>query len=267
MARPTRCFAVALLLASGCYASHRPASEGGEHCVAPEPSEGNPCGDSSFPRRVPSGVCALDDGSLIAFGELEHAATCGTADGRHFTFDPHDCVAERPMRREVARCGSAASEVWFISGGRPAWGPERFDLSRASCAIADRRVPPPAEPWRPFAEAEELCSDPYAWCGSPIVLELRQPDGDPCGGSTYTERCDASIEEGRIVLRAETASSTDSACLTVIADRVATCVVPPLAAGRWEVVDGEGRALGAIDVPGVQPVGDDLEPRCARIPD
>lgn len=267
MAGPTCSFTLALVLASGCYASHRTAGEGDEHCVSPAPSEENPCGASPFHGRIPFGVCTLDDGSLIAFGDLGHTASCGTTDGAHFVFESHDCTEERLTRREVARCGSATVEAHFRSGGRPPWRVARFDLSRARCAVADSRVEPAAEPWRPFVEAEELCSDPYAWCGSPIVLELRQPDGDPCGGSTYTERCLASIEDGRIVLRAETATSTESTCMPEVGDRVATCVVPPLAAGRWEVVDGEGRALGALDVPGVQPVGDHLEPRCARIRD
>jgi hypothetical protein len=264
MGRPARSFAVALLLASGCYASHRPGSEGDDHCVSPEPSGGNPCGAISS--TSPLGVCALDDGSLIAFTDGEHAASCtaSEADGS-FTLESHHCTPERPARREVVRCGSAAPEVHFHVFRRPPFTRDRFDLSRASCAIADFRVPPAAEPWRPFVEAEELCSDPYAWCGSPIVLELRQPDGDPCTGSRYTERCTASIEDGRIVLDAETARSVASACMPAFGDRVATCVVPPLAAGRYEVVDGDGRALGAIDVPGAQPIGD-LETTCTRIP-
>ena len=48
-------------------------------------------------------------------------------------------------------------------------------------------------------------------------------------------------------------------------DRTATCVVPPLGAGHYDVVDGEGRPLGAIEIPATQPIGD-FEPTCTPIP-
>lgn len=226
-------------------------------------SGGNPCGAEIA--SVPTGVCELDDGTLIAFGDLEHDATCAPSAGEaSFSFTPHHCTGGGPKRRVVAHCGDAASEVFFARGVGSA-EPERFVLG-ARCAIGDSRIASPVEAWRPFIQARELCMDPYAWCGSPIVLELREPDGDPCGGGMYTQRCHASAADGRIILRAETSRAVGDACfMPALVDRVATCVVPPLAAGSYEVLDQDGRTLGRVEVPAEQPEGE-LEPTCTPIP-
>lgn len=253
-------------LATGCYASHEVGERGA--CGPGDEVTGWPCGAEPTTLVPPLGVCALDDGSLVAFGDATRGASCTPTEAPdRFELAPIECAPDTPRRRFVSRCGDAASSASFRAWpARPPFVLHRYDLSRARCAVSDRSIREPAEPWRPFVEATELCDDPYAWCGTPLVLELRQPHGDACGGGAFhTHRCAASIEAGRIVLRAEGARALASVCVGAEGDRVATCVVPPLAAGRHEVVDGEGRRLGAIEVPAVQPVGD-LERTCAPIP-
>lgn len=254
-------------LATGCYAAHDLAGTGAICGSAAEPA-GWPCESEPTSSDLPLGVCALEDGSLMAFADSTRGIACAATEaGDAFELVSIECAPESARRRVVAGCGEAASSATFrLWPSRPPLLSVSFDLSRGPCAIADVRIQDPGEPWRPFVEATELCGDPYAWCGSPIVLALREPGGDACGGGgLYTHRCAATVEDGRIVLRAEGARAARGHCTGTEGDRVATCVVPPLPAGRHEVVDGEGRALGTIEIPTAAPSGD-LEPTCSRLP-
>lgn len=257
---------MALLGANGCYGSHGvDGAAMNEHCVSVGPGEPSPCGPG-LATTLPRGACVLEDGALIAFKDLSRPMSCGEVEEATFVLEPHACVASRPVRREVVRCGVAEDEARFLRTERPPTTIARFDLRDARCTVSDLHVAEPAEPWRPF-RPDTLCDDPYAWCGSPTILELRLVGADPCYGRHYTERCTASVDDaGRVVLVAETARAEELPCPAAFGDRVATCVVPPLAAGRYEVTDDEGRVLGAIDVPAEQPVGDGLRPTCSPIP-
>ena len=264
---------VVALGVSGCYASHGTGDGRAERCVAAEPTAEGECEPTFTNRVLPDGVCRLEDGTLLAFADRPHGVSCrGGEDVDRYSFYADLCVEDdRPRRRELAVCDATADDaalgvVEFLSGGRPPFVASPYDGLGSRCAIDDRFIPPNAEPWRPFVEADTLCDDPYAWCGSPLVLELRQLDGDPCAGATYTQRCAATVVDGRIVLRAETAEAEATGCLPAIADRLARCVVPPLPAGRYDVMDEGGRPLGAVEVPGEAPMGDDLTPTCAPVP-
>lgn len=257
---------VIVALATGCYASHDLAGTEALCGSAAEPT-GWPCESEPTSYGPPLGVCALEDGALMAFSDSTRGIACAATEAPDaFELASIECAPETERRRVVARCGDAGSSAVFrLWPSRPPLLSVGFDLSRGRCAISDRRIAAPAEAWRPFVEATELCDDPYAWCGSPIVLELRTRGGDGCNGRGYTHRCVASVEDGRVVLRAEGARARPAVCEAAEADRVATCVVPPLPGGRHEVVDGEGRALGTIEIPTAAPSGD-LEPTCSRFP-
>lgn len=257
------------LLAFGCYASH----EGGEERGCGDAGrESESCERSLSNRVLPLGVCRLADGSLLAFSDAHHSLSCDDAGAGIYALHAARCVPERPRRRETALCDASAADasalglVEFVPGARPPWIPASYDGLGSRCAIADRRVAPNAEPWRPFVEADTICSDAYAWCGSPYVIELRQRGGDPCAGGRFTQRCAASIVDGTVVLRAETAEAVATSCLSAVGDRVARCVVPPLPAGRHDVTNDTGALLGVVEVPMEPPVGDDLTPTCARMP-
>jgi hypothetical protein len=250
---------VPALIAAGCYASHEPRPFAGELCGPPPTDVGETCATSIH--ALPRGVCALADGSLLAFSDGAVPVGCGRerADGP-LLFTPYRCSGPGPRRRAVVSCGDVPERIiTFQSDSRT----ERYDLTRTSCALTDVHDPTPAEPWRPFVEATELCSDPYAWCGSPLVLELRVPSGDTCSGRSHAHRCAVRIDDrGRIVLRAETARAAPEICEPAFGDRAVSCIVPPRSAGTHEVVDESGRALGTILIPAEQPTGD-LEPACA----
>jgi hypothetical protein len=259
-----------VLATTGCYASHGPREEGGALCVRLSMHTGSPCGISHA--TIPAGVCRLADGALIAFGDLDHGATCGAV-GREdpastFAFEPHSCEGGgMPRTRVVALCGASSDVPVFSQFERPPGRTVAFDLTDTSCALSPGIEGEPAEPWapwEPFVATTSLCSDPYAWCGSPMVLSLFQRGGDPCAGATYTHRCTARVEGDRIVLRPETAREVMTVCETAIGDRIARCLVPPLPAGRYFVVDETERVLGAVTVPAVRPEGD-LEPTCTPL--
>jgi hypothetical protein len=254
-----------LLLAScaaaGCYASHG-VERAGELCELDDVT-GSPCG-AAGPAVAPDGVCALADGSLIAFRDFGWNTDCSDEPGDAvFALRPRHCMSEGPTRRHVRLCGEASPEVSFAVDARPPFRSALFDLSESECALFD----PPGRradgPWERLP-ATQLCDDPLAWCGAPIVLELRQPGGDPCGGSSFIQRCRARVVGDSIVLDAETAPAVWTACETELADRVARCIVPPLPSGPHEVLDASGRRLGTIDVPASQPAGD-REPTCRAI--
>jgi hypothetical protein len=252
-----------MLVCAGCYASHEQRAEGGELCEGPTYDVGDPCGGDSS--AVPEGVCRLADGTTIAFAELDSSAGCQggyTSDSDILQFFAYYCTAERPRGRAVVACPST-TETPSFSGEyeRPAI---TYDLSEVSCALTQPMDGEPAGPWEPFGAPRALCSDPYAWCGSPMVLELVHAAFDGCGGSDYTHRCTAHVEGERIVLRAETAPEASLVCETILTDRIARCIVPPLPAGRYEVVDETARVLGSVVVPGERPTGE-LEPTCTPL--
>jgi hypothetical protein len=71
------------------------------------------------------------------------------------------------------------------------------------------------------------------------------------------------VEGSRIVLDAESAPARIDVCETAVGDRVARCVVRPLAPGTYEVVTAEGRMLDVLQI--TRRIEPGFERRCTPI--
>lgn len=194
----------------------------------------------------PGGACREADGTVIVFSVGAPLASCeALASDAALAVRP--ACGDAHEGTHAARCEGAAESGPLTFSRRPMRPPFReqsLDPAPGRCEVL-----PEGETdgeWHPWHDADELCTDLAPSCATPIVLDLVE-GGDPCGGAERVERCHAELVGGRIVLRAEWAPALGP-CPAEIGERVARCALPPLAIGRYEVVDDRGRALGAIEV-------------------
>jgi hypothetical protein len=174
------------------------------------------------------------------------------------------CGAPGPLARRASCCPPSDEPFitrWLFEG--------RFlgtslvvDEADEGC-VATPDDPYPIGPFEAWAPAE-LCDDPLGWSGVPLFFSFRTPGADPCGGGgSHAESCTAHLEGDRIVVELEIAASERGACEAELSDDVAFCALLPVPAGTYEVVDGAGRTLGRIVVPGAPPTA--REPRCTPV--
>lgn len=259
--------AIAALMVGGCYASHRRATDAGP--TADAPAMGS-CrwAEPTCERRTPSavhGVCVLD-GDVFAFADGGSDVVCTGVDGNATRFGSLEaCEGSTPSARRVACCPPSDDRFitgWVFSSPITGTGVDLDESGAACVALPDD--PYPIGPFAPWSPAE-LCDDPLGWSGVPIVFSVRTPGADACGdGVSRAERCEARIEGGRIIVALSIAPAEARSCGPGPSDDHASCVVLPLAAGTYEVLDEGGRLLGSVAVPSLPP--SPREPRCAPIP-
>ena len=246
MTRPTSHLRIAILAlglsAGGCYLSHEPALPSDGACISP--TMGAACG--AIVATLPEGVCRMRDGRVVAFRARTYLGPCGASSTHPGALEliTNHCLGEYPLPHDARACtdAPASGPVTFVDGSRTA----TFDPPRGHCELLTQEEA--AEPFTPFDEATEVCVELPGWCGAPVVIELVQPGADGCAGAQYAERCDVEVEGSRIVLDAESAPARIDTCATALGDRVARCVVRPLATGTYDVVTADGRLLDVLEI-------------------
>jgi hypothetical protein len=247
------------LSAGGCYLAHEPALPSDRACVSP--STGEACG--SIIAVLPEGVCRMRDGRAVAYAARTFLGPCTVSDAHPGALEliTNGCLGEYPLPNDARACpdAPASGPVTFVSGrDRTA----TFDPPRGDCELLMEEEA--AGPYAPFDEATEVCVELPGWCGAPVVIELVQPGADGCAGAAHAERCQVEVEGSRIVVDAESAPARIDSCEPALGDRVARCVVRPLATGTYDVVTADGRLLDVLEITPLtaEPV---LERRCTPI--
>jgi hypothetical protein len=244
------------LTSAGCYASHERPADGPRECVGHRAT----CPVTS--PATPRGACMLEEGFFV-FGDTRTDLVCSlqVGDATDFARVESDTCTVLPLARVLTCCGEPSNPRVVVDVPWPAQ--LTLGLATPVCAAVSEREPSgPYEPMAPRA----VCDDPLAWSGVPIVVSVVDRIPDACAGAVSTERCAARIEAGRIVVSPEVAPVSVSECDHVEVDRVAACVVPPLAPGAYDVVDESGHLLGTVSVPAAPPADADRAPTCVDVP-
>jgi hypothetical protein len=250
---------LACCLISGCYLGH---GDGALQCEVPEATSW-PCGEERYRSALPSVVCHLEDGTWLGAIDADVPLHCESraVDG-FFRASLAECMAPGPEERHTARCGIGPDTAMFSRD--PLRITTSVELPPGRCvATASATATTLADRFVARTEYTQLCDDPLAHCGVPLVFDVHLDGYDPCAGARYLERCEVRVEGDRLVVSIADTERTRIPCEADVGDRIATCVAPPLEAGTYTVVDTAGRVLGDIDVP--LEADPPREPRCVPI--